>query len=350
MQSRKVSPDFLPSPFVNADGSIITTAEEWEMRRGHIKNMLEHYIYGPRPSYRLNRVEKGDEYPDTRVSENALTFFARLYYDQTRYFSIRVTRPAGLCSLPVIIRYESQDTIRFPIEAECISSGKYIIIAINNLTAAPDNRRIEEPYMYEAKAIMAWACAASLTVDYIETQSFADCRNIAIAGMSRTGKAALCAGTYDERFTVVIANSSGAAGASGLRRFGDVGSQAIDIAVHEPNWVSDNLRDYRDDAASLPLDMHYARALIAPRVILATEASDGADALWAGPISAYKIWEASDYAFKLCNAQDNNLIHLRPGEHLQLPEDYERMMRVVESVFYGQTLDTAPFRENRFPD
>ncbi len=92
--------------------------------------------------------------------------------------------------------------------------------------------------------------------------------------------------------------------------------------------------------------MHFARALIAPRVILSTEASDGGDAIWADPVSTFKMWEASDYAFKLYDKTDNNLIHMRKGEHAQLPEDYERMMKVVNHVCYGDSFEPALFRKN----
>ena len=57
----------------------------------------------------------------------------------------------------VITRYESNEYFRFPIEEECINDSKYVIVALNNLTVAPDEDEITSEYMYETKAIMAWA-------------------------------------------------------------------------------------------------------------------------------------------------------------------------------------------------
>ncbi len=342
--------DNLPSPFVNSDGSVVTTAEEWESRREVLLGMLEYYVYGPRPDFKINRVEVTKEYNDVQVSKNAVTHEARIYYDENRFFNIRVTRPKEEGKYPIIMRYESNENYRFPIEKNCIGDGKYIVVALNNLSVAPDKGEITREYMHETKAIMAWGYAASLTVDYLETLNFVDSTNITIAGMSRTGKAAICAGIYDERFSIIVANNSGAAGASGFRNFGENGTQAINIAKHEPTWVSEKLLEYIDDASKLPLDMHYARALIAPRVILTTEASDGADAIWAGPVSTYKMWLSSDYAFELYNCVDHNLIHLRSGEHAQLWEDYLRMMTVVDYVCYGKSFDPFLFRVNQYPN
>ena len=336
--------DSIPSPFAKNDGTLIKTTDEWEARRKLLLKMLEDFVFGPRPGMKLDSVKTSGEYQDTQVAENAITYSARLYYGNSRYFTIRVTRPGEKENYPVIIRYESNENFRFPIESECIGNNKYVIVALNPLTVAPDNGEVTEEYMHETKVLMAWAYAASLTVDYLETRDYVDCTNITIAGMSRTGKAAICAGVYDKRFKIIVANNSGAAGASGFRNFREGGTQAINIVKHQPTWVSAKLLEYIDDANQLPLDMHFARALIAPRVILTTEAADGADALWAGPVSTFKMWKASDYAFELYKKTENNLIHLRSGGHAQLDEDYQRMMMVVNHICYGDSIDNSAFR------
>lgn len=342
--------NFLPSPFAYNDGSIITTIGEWEVRRDTLLRMMEEYVYGLRPVVEIDRVEITiPDYQDKLVSDNAISFNAKIYYDNLRSFNIRVTRPREKGNYPVIIRYESNENFRFPIEKGGIENRKYIFVAVNHLSVSPDNDEVTKNYMYETKVLMAWAYAASLTVDYLETQDFGDLTNITIAGMSRTGKAAICAGVYDKRFTIVVANNSGAAGASGLRSFGEAKTQAIDIVEHQPTWVSEMLLKYIEDENRLPLDMHFARALIAPRVILSTEASDGRDAIWAGPVSTFKMWEASDYAFNLYEEAENNLINLREGPHDQLDEDYERMMFVVDHVCYNEPLDSSLFRVNAYP-
>lgn len=336
----------LPSPFANSDGSLISTPEQWEVRRDHIQKMLEEYVYGSRPTLKINKVEISAEYPDAAVSVNAISYHAKIFYDNSRYFNIRVTRPRDEGNYPVIIRYEDNENFRFPIEKKGIDDKRYVIVALNHLSVAPDNGVVTNKQMHETKVLMAWAYAASLTVDYLETLQFTDCSRIAITGMSRTGKSAICAGVYDKRFSVVVPNNSGAAGASGFRNFGEKNTQAINIVQHQPTWVSEKLAQYRKNANELPLDMHFARALIAPRSILSTEAADGGDAVWAGPISTFKMWKASDYAFELYGKTNNNLIHLRQGKHGQLNEDYERMMQVINHTFYADSFDSSPYRKD----
>jgi len=339
--------NLLPSPYAYINGTKVTTIGEWEVRRDTLLRMMEEYIYGLRPNLEIDRVEVTiPDYQDKLVSDNAISFNAQIYYDNLRSFNIRVTRPREKGNYPVIMRYESNENFRFPIEEDGIVNRKYIFVALNHLSVSPDNDEVSKEYMRETKVLMAWAYAASLTVNYLETLDFVDLTNITIAGMSRTGKAAICAGVYDKRFSIVIANNSGAAGASGLRSFGETKTQAIDIVKHQPTWVSKMLLKYIEDENRLPLDMHFGRALIAPRVILTTEASDGGDAIWAGPVSTFKMWEASDYAFNLYGEAENNLIHLREGQHEQLDEDYERMMLVVNNVCYDEPLDPSLFREN----
>lgn len=338
--------DDIPSPFLHDDGSVVNSPVEWETCRELIKKILEEYVYGPRPTLPIEHIETGKEYPDYFVSANAITYHAKIFYDNSRCFNIRVTRPSGNGRYPVIIRYENNEDFRFPIEKECIDNNRYVIVALNHLSVAPEEEQILENQMHESKVLMSWAYAASLTVDYLEMLDFADCSKIAVAGMSRTGKSAICAAVYDERIAIVVANSSGAAGASGFRNFGEKSTQAINIVRHQPTWVSEKLLEYIDNPDELPVDMHFARALIAPRVILTTEAYDGGGAKWAGPVSTFRIWEASDYAFELYGKTVNNLIHLRRGVHDQLKKDYERMMEVINHVFYGDSFESTSYRKN----
>ncbi len=186
--------DSLPVPFANIDGSLVISVDEWENRRNVLLKMLEEYVYGTRPRFAISNVEELSEYVDTCVSDNAITYTARIYYDDSRYFNVRITRPGEEGRYPVIMRYESNEDFRFPIETECIKNKRYVIVALNHLTVAPDVGTVSEEYMNETKVVMAWAYAASLIVDYLETLGFTNCTKITIAGMSRTGKSAVCAG------------------------------------------------------------------------------------------------------------------------------------------------------------
>ena len=329
----------LPDPLERPDGRCVRTTAEWEAKRGDVTALLEEYVYGARPAYDLERYELLSESYDDDVAPNAVTQMWKLFYGDGRSFTLRLTYPDAPGAYPTIMRYESLMDFRFPIEAEAVGQEKYCVAAINYMEMFPDVGEPGLEHMHEAKAIMAWACGASLALDFLETQAVADTAHVLITGHSRTGKAALCATAFDERFALCVPNSSGAAGASGLRKFDDKGSQGIDIAIHEPTWVSDRLADYADCVNKLPIDMNFARALIAPRPILCTESLDGGGSLWAGPRSTVKMWKSADRVYALYGAEENNLIHFRPGEHDQTAEDYRRMMEFADHYFYGTPLD-----------
>lgn len=338
----------LPDPFLKPDGKRVATMEEWEQQREYIKKALCFYIYGDRPSFSVVRVETESE---SDAGDYGKTTVYRIFYDAARSFRVRVTRPsaAGQEQYPVIMRYESNMDYRFPIEEQVLSGDQYVIVSINHLDAAPDNQNEYTPaHMQEseAKAIMAWACQATLTIDYLATLPYIDANKIALTGHSRTGKAAICAAAFDERIALVVPNSSGAGGASSLRTFGQSGAQGIGLAEQQPSWVSANLAPFKSNVNKLPLDMHWATALIAPRPVLFTESRDGADSAWAGLRGTYACWSALDEVYKIYGNDmvQNNLIHTRAGNHDQLGSDYALLVEFCNSYFYGQSMDNSALR------
>ena len=62
--------------------------------------------------------------------------------------------------------------------------------------------------------IAAWAWAYQFLIDTLVAQPFVHAEQIVATGHSRGGKAALCAGVYDERNAITAPNSSGSGGQS----------------------------------------------------------------------------------------------------------------------------------------
>src|SRR5450432_4916428 len=67
-------------------------------------------------------------------------------------------------------------------------------------------------------ALRAWAWGASRALDYFETDSAVDAKQVGITGHSRYGKAALVTMAYDQRFAIGYISSSGEGGAELYRR------------------------------------------------------------------------------------------------------------------------------------
>ena len=106
----------------------------------------------------------------------------------------------------------------------------------------------------------------SRVLDYLETDTLVDAKRVAVHGHSRTGKAALVAMAYDERFANGFISSSGQAGAKLHRRKYGETIQNI-AATNEYHWMAGNYLKYAGNWDSLPVDSHELVAMVAPRPV-----------------------------------------------------------------------------------
>ncbi len=161
-------------------------------------------------------------------------------------------------------------------------------------------------------ALRAWGWGASRALDYLESEPQVDAKKVAIAGVSRYGKAALVAMAFDERFGMGLLASSGAGGTKLFRRnFGEsLENLAGSGAYH---WMAGNYIKYsaeessfgRRTADDLPVDSHMTLALCAPRLTFISHGvPERGDANWLDHQGSFMSAIAAQPVFRLLGAKD----------------------------------------------
>ena len=331
----------------------VNDAAEWEARRGYIKELLAHYMLGHRP---------GNDMPATgEVLSSAPVYDGKAVRDEVRihigngeYFDIYVVRPAREGVFPAVVWTYFKGRSECPIGEELVDRG-YVLAAFENNAVCRDDR--DDPVSPAKRAypeadwaaIMIWGWGFSKVADYITTLPYVDAGKLICTGHSRNGKAALAAGAYDERFRVVAPINSGCGGAGCFRFLCDEKSVIQDPAVAEslgrivnvfPHWFSPNLNQFGGEDAPfnvtnenrLPFDLHFFKALVAPRGLITIE---GTEDLWANCYGTYLTRLAAQPAFALTGADGRNQQIIRNGPHMHGPRDWRWTLDFAENVFKG---------------
>jgi hypothetical protein len=181
-------------------------------------------------------------------------------------------------------------------------------------------------------AIAAWAWGYHRCVDFLLTQKEVDAAKIAIAGHSRGGKCVLLAGATDTRIALTAPNNSGCGGA-GSYYFQAPGSETLtDILGPFAYWFGPSLPAYAGRQNELPFDQHFLNALVAPRVLLTTEALGD---LWANPVGTFHTHAAAKPVYALLGAADNIGVVYREGVHQHGLADWVTVLECMDWHFRG---------------
>jgi hypothetical protein len=296
----------LPNALARADGSLITSAQQWQSeQRGRLLDLFEEHVYG-RPSvgrpagmtFEVVNVDAQAMGGDATLKQVEITLPNQAATDS---LTLRLTMfvPNAAAGAPVATfllinnRAESNTDPTRVIKsefwpAESVIAEGYGIAAFHYGDIDPDedafNNGVHQLFDGGVRgestwgALRAWAWGASRAMDYFETDALIDAKRVAVVGHSRGGKTALVAGATDERFALAISNDSGEGGASLARR--NVGESILDINNGFPHWFALKYRDYNGTPENLPVDQHELIALMAPRAVYVASASEDA---WADP-------------------------------------------------------------------
>lgn len=260
------------------NGNDVRSPEEFEKRKSEIKKLLSETVYGyiPKKPEHL-RADTTEKRYDFAAGAAHFTVYNLVSTIDGKEFSFRLVEVLPLRDTPVgaFIYPSFSDTvpnIYYP--AEEIADRGYAVytFSVGEITGFSDGfkdglskffikgkRKHTDPGKI---ALWAWACIRVL--EFLLALDYIDKNNIAVVGHAEIAEAALLAAAFDERFKYTIVNSSDAL--SILR--GNAFSKIADKSAVFRDGYSTRYRNFSTREDTLPFDMHFLPALIAPRYLL----------------------------------------------------------------------------------
>ena len=346
----------LPDPFVFDNGEKVKSKDDWVMRREEICKKVVEIQYGKKPPE--------PEFLDVELickykNGSMLTYRVKTGRRSSPIvFKMIVFRNKIENDLPAVINGDlcfgsvySEEWIKSFTGQGCA------LVLFDRTDFAADLMKNEKQGQFydcypeaDCGTIMAWAWGFSRCVDALEKLDIVRKDRISFSGHSRGGKAALLAAALDKRAFAVNSNGSGRGG-SGCYRIqikcveenGIIGrdertTDADRFGVR--NWYGPEMDDYTGKEADLPFDQHYLKALVAPRILVETEAASDT---WANTVGTWETAEAAKEVYKFLGSEKNIYLYFRKGAHAYTPEDVDAFISVLKNHTEG-----IPVREGSF--
>lgn len=345
----------LPDLFTMEDGTKVENEQQWQQRRKELYQYALEMQYGqalPEPEFLdIQTMNYGQTSQGYRITTGRR--------DKPVSFVMRVFRPATEGVYPTVINGDLCWVHALTPEKIAALTGQGIVyVYFDRTELAPDcwdswtTGQLYQTYPeYNFGCMIAWAWGYSRCVDALEKLGFSDMAHIAFTGHSRGGKAALVAGVLDQRAFLVNPNNSGGGGAgccrvhmSAIREDGkeERNENMTDLARPWTRyWFMPALDQYVGHPEQLPFDQHYLKALIAPRILLQTEAASD---IWANPIGTWQTALAAKEAYKFLGVEENDLLYYRRGIHKHMPEDMALLGRIINQSITGKPFEAGSFR------
>lgn len=375
----KIPPYTLEDPLRFVDGKRVRKSN-WPKRREEILNIFQREMYGQLPpvpdTVVVETVEEGPT-----MSGHATRRQVRMWFraDKTgpsiHWLILTPAFPKGPVPTVLMLNYSGNHTV-VPDEEVLIPDFNYhvfiphtekergmmqdpndrSIIPVNMILARgyafvtacyedvspdPDGRENQDKYAYtrifdlwgardpkrsdNTTSLMAWAWALMRGMDMIETDPILDENRVVVTGSSRLGKAALIAGAFDERISVVVPNQTGKGGAPLSKRyFGENVQVDIQSFTH---WYCRAYDKYAENESAMPFDQHLLLACVAPRALMI----QGFDEPWFDTKGEFLALQAASPAWEMLNKKGLPKV--------DFPADYERSAIGSYVAYYHRPLE-----------
>ena len=309
----------LPDPFTFADGTKVTTKEQWACRKQEILQLFYQQELGDKPG-------KPESVTGT-VSASSISVKVT-NAGKTMSFSVSVKMPSGVTGpVPAIIGLGGANV---PIPAG-VATLTFNIDEVAQHTNSGSRGKGKFFDMYgsghSAGATTAWAWGVSRILDVIEadTTKKIDITRIGVTGCSRNGKGAIIAGALDDRIALTIPQESGSGGAacwriSDLEEAAGKKIQTAHEIIGENVWYSKRFDPFATKTSTLAIDHHMLPALVAPRAMLVIENNIN----WLGPKSTTGCMRVGALAYQALGATDNfGFSEVPEHGHCQFPSSQQ---------------------------
>jgi hypothetical protein len=339
----------LPDPLVMADGTRISTPQQWnEHRKPELKSLFQHYMYGELPpAPKINAAVKAADQDalagKATMKQVTITFGPPGCPAINLLMFVPNKRATGASPPPVVLGLNfsgnhtvlvdsrialaggwmpngpgveqnrateagrGKDAARWQVE-HVIDRG-FALATFYYGDVAPDHPGFSDgvfPFYRQAGqteqgptdwgAIAAWAWGLQRAVDYLVTDPDIDSKRIVVFGHSRNGKAALLAGAFDDRIAVVIPHQAGCGGSAPSRQRNSEAESVTKINDSFPHWFDAEFKKFGGHEDKLPFDQNCLVALCAPRPVLFT---CGEQDQWANPPGQLDVLKSASAVYEL---------------------------------------------------
>ncbi|MBO4435228.1 MAG: hypothetical protein J5769_07255 [Bacteroidales bacterium] len=282
----KVKPYTLPDPLVFADGTPVSSAEQWPARRQEILDIFQKEMYGVMPPDSPIFMESSGEGTRRHVR---MTFREDGSGPSIDWDIAYPADADGPVPAVMLLNYVGNDKVLagdpgpntatvFPIDTILARGYAFVTACYEDISPDPDTLQnnyeqlaLARTKIYElwdkditTGSLMAWAWALRRGMDMLEQDRRIS--DVVLTGSSRLGKAALLASAFDPRFAVTVINQTGGGGIPlSKRNFGEYVGSEID---HFGYWWCREFAKYAGREKDMPFDQHMLISCIAPRPFL----------------------------------------------------------------------------------
>jgi len=348
----------LPDPFIMRSGRRVKTFKDWEKRREEIKAMLLHYQFGhmPPPPGNVTAEElRSQPLPGGKIIRKKILL--SMGPAKKLHLTVQINFPTYKGPFPVIIlnrgTYIARPPSRPPL-AEIVERG-YLFVEYFREDLDLDAKNTIGPAQtaypnYDWATIAVWVWGGMRVIDYLMTLDGIDPKKIIVTGHSRGADTALLLGALDERVALTVPNAGSAIGTS-CYRFVSKKRIKRNKYFGYAHWYLPYIRECAQEGLllHLPFDVHFIKALVAPRGLVTINALDDH---MVDPLAVQHTNLAAKIVFDWLGAGDKiGMCFRERGDHNMCREDWLALLDYADLMFFRKYPgNSRTFDKPAFPD